>query len=497
MAVSSGLVLVASCGEDGPVFDRSASITIGNSVVAEVDERFLSVAVDSAQVVGGLFWDPEGLPGVVGQEDIAPYDFSRPALRNMAAALAPALLRIGGSDADLVFYDLDDTGTLPEGYEYAMTRAQLDGVDEFASAVGFDIMFTLNAGAGPRDEDNAWTDSNARALVSYATAQSYPVAVWELGNEVNGFPLILGLSVSGSQFAADAAVARALVDELDPGTPLVAPAIAYWPIAGEIREVFEDFLVAGGGDALDLLTWHFYPQQSIRCPLTTRRAEPGTMLEPAHLDEIERWRQVVQDLRDEHAPHAQMFLGETGNAQCGGEPGISDAYEGGFWWLDQLGLMARAGQRFVVRQTLSGSNYGLINDVTLEPAPDYFNSLLWKQLMGTRVLDATSDDPLVRAYAHCTPGRPGNATVLAINLDPETSVGVDLTGIASTTAEVYAVTADGPDATTLKLGGTRLAVAADGTPPALVPVQGDPDGPTVLSPLSYAFVVVDGANACN
>ena len=40
---------------------------------------------------------------------------------------------------------------------------------------------------------------------------------------------------------------------------------------------------------------------------------------------------------------------------------------------------------------------------TYEPNPDYWAALLWRQLMGHTILDATSDDAALRAYASCTP----------------------------------------------------------------------------------------------
>ena len=85
------------------------------------------------------------------------YDFTRPRLRALASHLAPSLLRIGGSDSDRVVYDLSDDpiDDAFEVFEFVLTAAQVDGVFEFSEALGFDVMFTLNAGAGVRDEANA------------------------------------------------------------------------------------------------------------------------------------------------------------------------------------------------------------------------------------------------------------------------------------------------------------------------------------------------------
>ena len=79
-------------------------------------------------------------------------------------------------------------------------------------------------------------------------------------------------------------------------------------------------------------------------------------MDPVNLDEAGHWAGKVNGWRDRYAPGKAVWLGETGNAQYGGEPGLSDAYLGGLWWLDQLGLMARLGQEVVVRQSCGCSD---------------------------------------------------------------------------------------------------------------------------------------------
>ena len=80
---------------------------------------------------------------------------------------------------------------------------------------------------------------------------------------------------------------------------------------------------------------------------------------------------------------------------------MSDTFASSFWWVDQLGLLAERGHSVMIRQTLVGSDYGLLDDETLAPLPDYWVSLLWKQRMGAEVLEVWTDEPDVRLYAHC------------------------------------------------------------------------------------------------
>jgi heparanase 1 len=503
------LVLAAACASnDDNSADSSRAGASGAPVAARiavetpigrVDERFLSFAVDSSQVVGGHWWAGDGQSaGGVSQELTDPYDFSRPRLRQLAAALAPAFLRIGGSEADKLYYDLSDAPVdeAPEGYEFVLDRATWSGAAEFARAMGFDLMFTLNAGPGPRDADGQWTPDNARALLEYAVARHDPVGVWELGNEINGYQLVFGpgFRVDGEQYAADFATLRALVDEVDRTARLAGPASAFWPVVGEMAAVLPGFL-RYGGQLTDIVSWHYYPTESRRCPLAVRKARPDTMLRARYLDEVTRWSTHVGELRDEYAPNAQSWLGETGHAQCGGEPGVSDRYGAGFWWLDELGLMAREGVPVVVRQTLSGSDYGMIDDATLRPNPDYWNSVLWKRLMGPRVLAATVDPGVnVRTYAHCTPGRPGAVTLLALNLNETDAIALRIKPRASEDLELYLLTSSGATSPDVLLNGELLEVTEpDGVLPPLDPLAVAGGRAIELPALSYAFVLLPDA----
>ena len=72
----------------------------------------------------------------------------------------------------------------------------------------------------------------------------------------------------------------------------------------------------------------------------------------------------VISLRDAYQPSADAWLSETGNAQCGGEPIILYRFAPSFWWLDQLGVLAKHNVKVVVRQTLAGSDYGLVDSIS-------------------------------------------------------------------------------------------------------------------------------------
>ena len=116
-------------------------------------------------------------------------------------------------------------------------------------------------------------------------------------------------------------------------------------------------------------------------------------------------------------PASQIWLTETGETACGGNPWAADFIDS-FRYLDQLGRLAKRGVQVVMHNTLDASDYGLLDENTLVPRPNYWSALLWRKMMGTTVLDAgASPSANLHLYAHCLRGQPGGVALLAINAD--------------------------------------------------------------------------------
>jgi hypothetical protein len=499
VALALGLSLALTSPRTARADDIVATVTVDTTTpVAQVDDRYLSFAIDSALVVGGGWWDgSSSASGGRGTVSATPIDFSDPKLRALARELCPAVLRVGGTEADLCYYSMDPNHPVtspPRGFKSVLTADRWDQLAAFSSDVGTDLMFTLNAGKENRDHRNAWQPDQARALLEHARGRGQTVAVWELGNEVNAYAVTQGLfsSVSGRQYAQDYAVARSLVRSLSPGSRLAGPSSAFWPILGEPLAVLfgveKRFMEDVRGE-VDVVTWHFYPTESSRTPIRIRAATESSMLRPRTLDESGRWADKMHRWRDSYVRGAAVWLGETGPAQCGGEPGLSDTFVSTFWWLDQLGSLARHGQQLQVRQDLVGADYGLLRASDLSPNPDYWSSLLWKRLMGPTVYGASvsGGGELVRAYAHGTRGGAG-VTVLLLNLSETRSARVALAGVGWRATQ-YQVTAAAPLSRDLFLNGAPLALDASGAVPAIAG-QSVTLGPNIeLPPLSYTLLV--------
>lgn len=85
-------------------------------------------------------------------------------------------------------------------------------------------------------------------------------------------------------------------------------------------------------------------------------------------------------------PNLPLWLGESADASFQGTENVSDRFVGTFLWMDKLGLSASMGIRVVMRQSIFGEFYGMLN-ATFDPNPDYWVSVLHKKLVGTKVLD--------------------------------------------------------------------------------------------------------------
>jgi heparanase 1 len=498
--------IVAAGGEASTVTVR------GETPLHVTDEGFLSVSIDSSLVFGGAWWTGgERTAGGLGTGEAAPLALGDERLRAAAARLAPAYLRIGGTAADLVTFEpnghgvrVDEDGTRRFGPD------RWRDIHEFTRAAGLDLVFTVGAGQAARDAAGRWRAASLEPLLDYAAATDTAPAVWEFGNEPNGHAMVFGSDwrVTGEAYAADMQTFRDLVTSRFAAARLSGPGSNLLPLLGEHVPITPRSL-ARAGALFDVVAWHFYPLQSRRCPYEWRRPTLSNLLGTRVHEDAMRALVRVRESRDAYAGEAALWLGETASAMCGGQSGLSDTFASSLWWAEHLARMARGGADVVVRQALVGADYGLIDEVTYGPRPDYWVSVLWKRLMGARVLDAwasagplaeardglmavfgTGPVPRSEAFAHCLPGG-GGVTYLLLNPGavPAAFRGLAAAGAAG---ELRLLTASHVTATTLRLNGVPVSGdTADETLAAFVSV--DLRSPVVLPARSLAFVTVRGA----
>jgi hypothetical protein len=146
--------------------------------------------------------------------------------------------------------------------------------------------------------------------------------------------------------------------------------------------------------------------------------------------------------------------------------------------------------KVVMHNTLAASDYGLLDESTFEPRPDYWAAVLWKRLMGTTVLNPQAPtDAAVRVYAQCMKGVPGGVAVVALNADAKEKHALAI----SSPAERYTITSDALTSTAVSLNGTALHTGSDGSLPELKS-QHVGAGTLQLDPVSATFLAIPSAN---
>ncbi|KAJ8608917.1 hypothetical protein CTAYLR_005278 [Chrysophaeum taylorii] len=307
-----------------------------------------------------------------------------------------------------------------------------------------------------------------------------------------------------------------------------------------IHADYLDKLLLANGNRSDVLyaaTVHHYPLDG---HVTT---DDPTYFPPSafvNVESVERWR---LELNANGFNSTQLWIGEGGGQSSGGQPGSTDSFASGQWYLDSLGAYARGGVDVFCRQDLVGANYGLLEDgcpygglsdvnpvcdpaVQPEPLPDYWNALLWKRIMGPKPLEVgvefasdNNDDNasyFLRAYAHFSSD---NSTigVLLINTDVDRPANVSIelrSGGNERLSQDYErlrrktnsegsypsrathdrvdwhLTSENKSSSVSFLNGVKLALRKDDNGwklPSLDGVPANLNDPIIIAPQSYSF----------
>jgi hypothetical protein len=251
-------------------------------------------------------------------------------------------------------------------------------------------------------------------------------------------------------------------------------------------------MLAAAGSGIDAFSYHHYGAASQRCSGIPGQTTPEAALSEEWLASTDQTRAFYQTLRDEFEPGKPMWLTETADAACGGNPWASTFLDT-FRYLDQLGRLARAGVQVVAHNTLASSDYGLLDEKTFRPRPNYWAALLWRRLMGTTVLDAGVHHG-THVYAHCQRVVPGAVTLLAINTDRTTAAILRL----PTTSERYTLSADHLQSPGARLNGAALEFGPNDDLPHFAGVR-SPPGSVELAPATITFLTIgdSGNTACD
>ncbi len=463
--------------------------------VATVDERYQSYNIEMVEVTGGRFWAPYG--GAKGEmyRMRPPTDLANPRLRALARHLGPAYLRISGTWANSTYLPAEGEAVSapPAGFNQILSRDQWRGAVAFAKAVDARIVTSFPASAGARGADGSWNPEQAQRLVDLTREAGGQIHSAELFNEPTipphgAFPK----NYKADDFARDFRIFREWARKAVPAMKLAGAGgtaegsmMKHSPQSEAMGFLQSEDLLKVSLGRLDIVTYHFYGNVSQRCgspPSLKDQALTSDWLDRTLLDEA-----FYGALRDRYAPGKPLWLNETAQAACGGSPWAS-TYLDTFRYLNQLGALAQKGVAVVAHNTLAASDYGLIDQDTVMPRPNYWAAVLWRRTMGTTVLAApASPSSDLRLYTHCLPARKGGIGMVAIN-----------TGIAAQTvpatgqSRAWILTGEPIDTREVKINGVAPFLTAAGE---LSGLEGAPTSGSLSIPAkAIAFLAVPGTN---
>ncbi|XP_065152120.1 inactive heparanase-2 [Paramisgurnus dabryanus] len=388
--------------------------------------------------------------------------------------------------------------------DVTITARSLDKLYNFADCAGLHLIFGLNA--LHRNPDNSWNSTGALNLLKYSAGKKYNIS-WELGNEPNGYRMMTARSVNSSRLAQDYILLRTLLQSVR----YYNRANLYGPNIGRPRKnaiLLLDGFMRNGGSVVDAVTWqHYY--------IDRRVTKVEDFMKTRLLDTLSEQITKVLKIVQTHAPEKRVWLGGVGPAWAGGTNNLSDTFAAGFLWLNTLGIAAAHGIDVVLRHSFFDYGYNHLVDQHFNPLPDYWLSLLFKRLVGPRVLGVhvaglqrkprpgrVIRDKL-RIYAHCTSFNNqdyvrGSVTIYIINLHRSRKK-IKLAGtLRNKTVHQYLLQpfgTDGLHSTSVQLNGEPLLMVDNETLPEIKPRTLRAGRTIAMPPVSIGFYVIKNLNA--
>lgn len=229
---------------------RAVAVTVGARSAHIMPPTYVSFNLD-------LHYDGEEYPAWKGCS-VLNMSLDEPNLVFLARSLAPAVLRVGGSEGDLVFYETPSSPCPPDPNAtlFCLTMERWAAINAFAAATGNKVAYGLNAMAGRNKTCHTcpWDPTNARDFLAHSAAQGIVPFAFEFGNELAPF-------VDAHTYAADVLVLRSLIDAAFPDAA-TRPKLVSNDANPDPSYLTTVLQVAGA--AIDICTYHVYIAYGVR-----------------------------------------------------------------------------------------------------------------------------------------------------------------------------------------------------------------------------------------
>lgn len=372
-------------------------ITINQQHISVIlPDSYLSIGIDASEI-----------------QDFDKINFSKKKLQNLAAALSPARLRLGGTMSDRLIFSPHDLPSVScdlcpqtavksfcSGLKklcrhkflpfFILTGPKWSEINNFCIKNNLKLMFPLNV---LLRDDHEWSQQNAMDIIKYSKSNNFDID-WQLGNEPNSYRHVFNKSISPHTLGQDFKKLRKLLNHSGYNNSLLVGPDTTRP--QEHQPNCLKYMVEFLGNAshyINVRSWHQYY-------LNSRTAKLEDFWNPHTFDLLDNQIKAMKNHTGKY-DNIPMWLSETSSSFGGGAPGLSNTFTSTPLWLDKLGLAAKNNITTVVRQSFLGGNYSLV-DKNLDPLPDWWLSVLYKKLVGNKVLNLICNcSKFQRLYVHC------------------------------------------------------------------------------------------------
>ncbi|XP_050675400.1 heparanase [Leptidea sinapis] len=306
----------------------------------------------------------------------------------MASALSPAFLRIAGpttarlgfNNHTVRFDDDDEQGDLSKEFrDTLVTRSQWERFTKWAQSIGLELVFALNS--SDKTRSGMWDPNTTLNIFTAADAAHIGNMFWQLGYECK--------NQSIEEYLNDLQTLRVIIETFPPGRD------KSWKVVG--ADVTDCLQADSKSDFKDYVSLSNDMTDAIFLNGNSSSRELERMSEKERL-------KLLKLLSRSNIP---LWL--TEKSQQDGE--LERAAE----WMASLGFAARNGFSVHYRE--------LLEDELHVPTLSFYMALLFKNLVGQRVLDVDMDASNATLFAHCTSLHhspiPGALTLYGANMDDE------------------------------------------------------------------------------
>jgi len=417
------------------------------------------------------------------------FDFQDVRLRNLVKQISPpgAWLRIGGTaSVGVAFTGVGGRRNSCPGH-ICINAEYWDEIADFVAYTGVRLLF---------DFSGRWFNSagdwdptiNVTSQLSYTQSKGYGKDwAWQMGNEGTS-------GHTGTQWGQYFnSLKKALAQYPGIGQTLNGASSS---VGGTSAQ---QFVLATKGN-LDIYSFHHYG--------------PDITL-PLSMKEIKKANPCAgpRSMVDSIAPGVLVALEESACAPIGGHDGICNRFVDGYYYIHTLAAAAETGCHIFHRQDVVGYSFtglgsgytlagppGWVNSSigALEPHPDWFTLVLFKQLVGSMPLGNVSlsgdqgeiDD--IDPHVWCGRNK-GSVILLYSNGHPSDVNLTSVSGLMLTPRTEYILTAPSLTADEIHLNGEKMVVGVDAMLPTYpIPGRLSTTTPLVLPSYSYGFIEFTG-----